>query len=309
MELTKKRASVQIGKRKKLIFYTLMMALPLIQFIIFWIAVNINSILLAFKVWDFDKNAYVWNGFEAFKNEIELFRTEEFIVASVKNSLIVYLFGLFLGTPLALIFSFYLYKKKILSGLFKTVLFLPHILSALIMVLLYKYMLDIAIPEVYKMITGIEMQGLIANDETRFASILFYNIWTGFGTSTMMYLGAMSGISDSVVEAAELDGITPPKELWHITIPLIWPTFTTFVVVGFVGLFTGQMNLYNFYGEETPYELYTFGYYLYIEAKKASSLPQNIPDLAALGLIFTAVAAPCTLLLRKMLDKFGPKTI
>ncbi len=309
MEFAKKRVSAQIGKRNKLIFYTLMMALPIIQFIIFWIFVNINSILLAFRTWDFDRGDYVWNGLKTFGNVVNLFKEAPFMLSAIKNSVIVYLIGLVLGTPLSLIFSFYLYKKKILSGLFKTILFLPHILSALIMVLLYKYMVDRAIPAVHEMITGSAMKGLIANTDTRLYAILFYNVWTGFGTSTMMYLGAMSGISDSVVEAAELDGITPLQELWYITIPLIWPTFTTFVVVGFVGLFTGQMNLYNFYGDDAPYALYTFGYYLYKAAKEAAPLPQNYPDIAALGLCFTAIAAPCTLLLRKMLDKFGPKTV
>lgn len=307
MELAKKRSKGQIGKRGKMLFYVIMMALPVIQFSIFWIAVNINSILLAFRIWDGSVNDYVWNGFNNFANILVLFEEAPFMMASVKNSLIVYAFGLFLGTPFALIFSFYLSKKKALSGLFKTILFLPHILSALIMVLLYKYMVDRAIPAFYTLITGNSIKGLIANTETRFVAVLFYNIWTGFGTSTMMYLGAMSGISESVVEAAELDGITPPKELWHITIPLIWPTFTTFVVIGFVGLFTGQMNLFNFYGEDAPYNMYTFGYYLYIATKQATF--KEYPDLAALGLCFTAIAAPCTLLLRKLLEKFGPKTI
>lgn len=298
--------SKKLNSRRKMLFYAALMALPCLQFIIFWVCVNANSILLAFRTYDYDKG-FLWAGFDNFAKIFQNFGAVEYLQASIKNSLIVYSFSLLLGTPLSVLFAFYLSKKRHLSGLFKTVLFLPHILSSLIMVILFKYLVDRAIPGVYEQITGKAMQGLLANMDTTFTIIVFYNIWTGFGTSTMMYLGAMNGISDSVVEAAELDGITPLQEVWYITVPLIWPTFTTFVVVGFTGLFTNQINLYNFYGDDAEYRYYTFGYYLYVSIKNASV--SEYPYLAAMGLLLTAVAAPLTLLLRKGLDRFGPKTV
>lgn len=296
----------RLKARRKMLFYVCMMVLPCLQFFIFWVCVNANSLLLAFRRYDYDEG-FLWAGLDNFIQVIKDFGEVEFFGKSVRNSLIVYAFSLFLSTPLSVLFAFYLSKKLRGSGLFKTVLFLPHILSSLIMVILFKYFVDRAIPEVYEQLTGNTMQGLLANMDTTFSMIVFYNIWTGFGTSTMMYLGAMSGISDSVVEAAELDGVTPLKELWYITVPMIWPTFMTFVVVGFTGLFTNQINLYNFYGDQAEYRYYTFGYYLYISIRNASI--GEYPYLAALGLLLTAVAAPLTLLLRKAMNKFGPKTI
>jgi len=88
---------------------------------------------------------------------------------------------------------------------------------------------------------------------------------------------------------------------------MIWPTFATFVVVGFAGLFTNQANLYNFYGNNAEYSLYTFGYYLYV-AIRTSSISEY-PYLSALGLVLTAVALPLTLGLRKAMDRLGPKTL
>ena len=79
----------------------------------------------------------------------------------------------------------------------------------------------------------------------------------------LMYSGAMSGVSDSVIEAAKLDGITPIREFFYIIVPLIYPTLVTFLVVEVAGIFTNQMNLYNFYGLKAEYSLYTFGYFLY----------------------------------------------
>ncbi|MBR3864721.1 MAG: sugar ABC transporter permease [Clostridia bacterium] len=306
-EILKPKRKNNIGKRNKLLFYIAVMALPCLQFVIFWVCVNINSILLAFRDYHQNTNSFTFYGFNNFKNVISDLKNVEHLIPAIKNSAIVYVCGILISTPLSVIFSYYLYKKKLMHKTFKTILFLPHILSALVVVLLYKYFVDRAIPGIYLALTGKTMKGLLANMNTAFQTIIFFGIWTGFGTSSMMYLGTMNGISDSVVEAAKLDGITPIKELWYITLPLIWPTFVTFLVVGFTGLFTNQANLYNFHGDEAPYQFYTFGYYLYVETQRASM--DNYPYLAATGLCITAIVAPITVLLRKALERFGPSTI
>jgi ABC-type sugar transport system permease subunit len=305
-QTTRNKSSRQIAKRNKLLFYIAVMALPVLQFIIFWICVNVNSIKLAFQTWNFDTKTFEWYGLNNFAKVLEDIKTVPSLKASLENSLLIYAFTLLLGTPLSLIFSFYLYKQRALSGTFKTILYLPHILSSLIVVVLFKYFVNRAIPNIYESITGEVMQGLLANTKTELGTVIFFNIWTGFGTSTMMYLGAMNGISDSVVEAAELDGITPLKEMSYITIPLIWPTFVTFIVVGFAAMFTTQANLFNFYGLNAPPKMNTFGYYLYVKAKEA--VFNDYPYLAAMGICLSLVAAPCTILLRKGLEKLGPKT-
>ncbi len=297
----------KIGKKSKLIFYICMMLLPMLQFFVLWFCVNINSIFLAFRRYDFNLGKYHGMTVGNFKEVFYDFKHIPFFEASLRNTLIFYLSGLIIGTPLAVLFSYYLYKKMPANGFYKTLLFLPHILSALIMVVIYKYFVDRAIPTIWEKITNKPTQGLIANPDTRLLMIVLYNLWVGFGTSTVMYSSTMSGISESIVEAAKLDGITPFKELWYITIPLIWPTFATFVVVGFAGLFTNQGGLYNFYGNDAEYELYTFGYYLYVAIRTEPI--EKYPYLSAMGLVFTAIALPLTLGLRKIMDRVGPKTV
>jgi len=92
-----------------------------------------------------------------------------YFAASLKNTTIIYLCSLLIGTPLSVMFSFYLYKKMPASGFFKTVLFIPHILSALIMVILYKYFVDRAIPSLVEMITGKQTEG---NDAAKYGTCL-----------------------------------------------------------------------------------------------------------------------------------------
>jgi len=114
----------------------------------------------------------------------------------------------------------------------------------------------------------------------------------------------MSEISESITEAAQLDGITPFKEYLFIAMPMIYPTLVTFLIVNVVGIFTSQMQLFGFFGTDADYSLYTIGYMLYSGIKKAST--SEYPYLAALGLFFTIISVPFTLIVKKILNKFDP---
>ncbi len=301
----RKHAGMSRRNRNRLIFYCVFLALPVLQFCVFYIGVNFNSILLAFKDYSYEDGSFQWVGFENFSEVFYDFKTLLYMRASVKNSLLLYVFTL-LGTVLALFFSYYIYKKAPLSGFYRTILFLPNIISSIVMVLMFKYFVERAIPEIVYMINpDSTFPGLLADPDYVLPTLIFYCVWSGFGTQMLMYTGAMGGISDSVIEAAKLDGVTPLKEFFYIVLPLIYPTVVTFVVVGVSGIFTNQMNLFNFYGLQAEYRYYTFGYYLYRQTQSANI--SQYPKLAALGLLLTAVAVPLTLLIRKGLEKAGPK--
>ena len=119
------KAANKIGQRGKLILYISIMALPVLQFILFYILVNANSILLSFKKFDVVDGAYVqvFVGFENISRVIsDLFTTESFL-NMIKNSLLFYGVSIIGGTVLSLAFSYYIYKKGFASNFFKTMLF------------------------------------------------------------------------------------------------------------------------------------------------------------------------------------------
>jgi multiple sugar transport system permease protein len=279
------------------------MIVPVIQFCIFYIGVNFNSILLAFKNYDYLDGSYSFVGFENFRQVFYDLRTIPYLRSSLVNSLVLYFLGLF-GSVLALFFSFYISKRWILSGVFRVVLFLPSIISSIVLVLMFKYFVERAIPAFTELLFHKETQGLLSNLDTQLGTIRFYCIWSGFATNVMLYTGAMSGISDSLYEAAKLDGANTFQEFWHISLPMIFPTITTFLVTGIAGIFVNQMNLYNFYGLKAEYNLYTFGYYLYQAIQQATIA--DYPYLSSMGLILTMVAIPLTYLVKFLLEKYGP---
>ena len=157
------------------------------------------------------------------------------------------------------------------------------------------------------MSTGEQMIGFITNPPTSktFGTILFYCIWIGFGGSILLYVGAMNNIPDSVSEACMLDGANLFQEMIYIVLPLIYPTFVTFIVVGVGGILTNQMALYAFFGPEADQTIQTFGYYLFRSTKLAGE--SDYPFLATMGLMMTFIVAPLTFFVKWLLEKVGPK--
>ena len=197
-------------KRKNdLIFYIVMLALPVLQFSIFYVGVNFNSILMAFQRYDDAAKEFVFldsaNIFKNFNDVIHSLTTETVFSYAIENSMISYFVSLIAGTGLALIFSFYIYKKFPLHGLVKVVLFTPSIISGMVLVSVFVEFVNVVIPGVTQMTTGEQIIGFITNPPTSktFGTILFYCVWIGFGGSILLYVGAMNNIPESVSEACQ----------------------------------------------------------------------------------------------------------
>ncbi len=288
----------RLGNKRKMdmIFTLALLAYPMLQFIIFYICVNFNSILLAFK--RYDGGDYVFQGFGNFKRIFDMLKSEEFIQTALWNSVWVFVFLQVVTTILSLFVTYFIFKKFPAAKFFKIILFLPSIISAIVIVQVFTFFADVAVPKIF----GIP--GLLLNADTTFGTVLFYNIWYGLGGGMLLYLGAMNSIDESVLEAAQLDGVNSMQEFIFIVFPMIYPTFTTFMITGIAGIFTNQINLYTFFGGTANYEHYTFGYYLYVETVKGDS---NYPLLSAWGMMLTLVVVPLTFLVRWALEKLGPK--
>lgn len=291
------------------VFYGVMMAWPLLQFVIFYLVVNFNSIILAFEDINVATNitSFTLKNFStAFT---ALFKDE--LVPAFRNSFVLYLLNLVCGVGLGLLFSYYISKKMPCAGFFRVLLFMPSVLSAIVMTGAFSKFVDVGIPELVNRLSGgeIVISGLLENLNYTVAMIMFYNVLVGFGTSVLMYSNAMSGISQEVYEAAKIDGARGMREFISITLPMIFGTVSTFIVAGIAGIFTNQMNLVAFYGTNIPDpSWHTIGSYIYTESLKGTvSGGSNYPYLSALGIYLTLIAVPVTLVVKKLLQKYGPK--
>ena len=298
----KKISPLQMNRAEK-VFHYLVLLLPLAQFAIFYVAVNLNTVLLSFKQYLPDGSFnIVW--FENIGRVLQDFVKEPRLYYGLKNSLLYFVCFLVFGVTLSLFFSYYIFKKFPFANTFKIFLFLPQVISSIIMVLIYRFAVSNLIPTLMNKLFGMEMQGLLDNGNTVLGAVIFYNLWVGFGSNILLYVGAMNNVSESCLEAAKIDGAGFFREFFFIVFPQIFATFTTLILMALASIFTWQLELYSFWGKGAEVEMYTVGYYMYIETLSSSMV--NKPYLAAMGLTITLVIAPISLLVKWAMEKFGP---
>ena len=294
-------------ERRKLLFYGLWMLLPLSQIAIFYFAVNINSILLAFQKYTVTdgRGAYVFAGFENFKN---LFAdgvgfSLNGLKTMVKNTLLGFFIPEIITFLPSIITSYYVYKKCLFSKFFRVLLYLPTLLSVLALSIIQYYILELGVPEIAGKF-GKDLDGILSNPDTALTGLIVLQIWFGFCKGIMLYPATMSSIPDSAIESARIDGCGAWGEFWHIILPLIYPTITVMFIADLAGIARVDLGTFNMYGQYTDPKLYTIGYYLYNETLKAGIA--DYPHLATFGVFLTLIVVPVVLLVRYLLNKFGP---
>ena len=301
-------------KQRRMVFYTLMFALPILQFLLFYLYVNFNSVVMAFQ----DKveiepigyaTSFTW---DHLKNAFKFFGDEE-CWKMLGNSFGLLFGQLFIVTPLALLFSYYIAKGKPGSSFFRIMLYLPQVLSVVVLGALYQEIMNKVYPFIAETVFGKkDVASLMTQASTynaQFWGAYIFTLWFSFGTNVLIYTGAMSSIDQSIVESAHLDGVTSIQEFYYIYVPMIFSTLTTFIVTGLAGIFNNQMSLHTFFGNNKS-KVKVFGYYFYGTAAmniENAGPAQVLHELAALGLIATLIIIPITLIVRKLLNKYGPR--
>ena len=305
------RKQTNKSSTKDAIFFYALLLLPVLQFLIFYIYVNFNSILMSFQRYDSVSASFTFltdNPFKNFQGVFELTELGLDLGKLILNSFILWICMVAFGTVPAIIFSFYIYRKRALCHFFKFFLFLPSIIPSILLTTVFKgFMID-CISNIMKVFgtTFATSNGLLdPYSNTAFPILLIYYIWISFGSQVLFYSNAMAQISPSLIEAGQLDGCSESRILIHVVLPGILPTIKTFIIASVAGIFTNQMMLFNFYGviDNAP-DIATIGYFIYSMAAPGPSNYANYPLMAAFGICCSVIAISAVFLINMLFKRF-----
>lgn len=190
-----------------------------------------------------------WVGLEHF---VRFFNYPEFWTL-IKNTLAISLYSL-CTFPCAIILA--LLFNEIRGAKFKKtvqmITYAPYFLSTVVLCSLVILMVgrDGPLGHLYAMVTGNSVDLLTVPEY--FSSIYVWSgVWQSTGWGTIIYLAALSGVSEDLVEAARIDGASRVKIMWHVHIPGIMPTIVIMFImqvgniltVGFEKIFLLQNDL------------------------------------------------------------------
>ena len=289
---------------KEEIFIISILVVPVLWWALGFFYTTFDSVKLAFYKFDIDKYQFVPVGLEnIIQVSKDLFSSGSLLGICFKNSFTLWALNICIVLPISLFISFALYKKMILSNFFKVILFLPHIITSMVWIIAFQFLSELSFPQV--VYNGVKVSMLISPDTNLFM-MYGYQLWISLASSMIIYTGAMSRISPELVEAGQLEGMSPMREFFSITLPLIFSTVSVVLITFVIGIFTSTLPTYQFYGDNAPLHLWTFGHYMLQYGKGQTQT--YYPIISAISLIVTVVAAPITLTVRYLLEKFGPET-
>ncbi len=282
-------------KRKDYLFCYMMLIFP-IYTIVQYFVVNFDSILIAFTVRSVD-------GTEIFSllNWKRLFQELGDFDSTIWNALIntIKYFVLHVAKiPLSFIISYALFKKIKGYKFFRTVFFLPSMITPVILIFIVKDLLKVGGP-LWQLMNdwfGYDMPNLLANYDTATNVILIYVLWTGFGTSMLLFIGTMNRIPDSILEAGQLDGCNRFQEFIHIIVPMSWETISTSLMLTVMTIFTASGPILYFTGGD--YNTNTLAYWIFDQVRDGT---YNYPT--TVGLFFSILTIPVILLTNYMMER------
>jgi raffinose/stachyose/melibiose transport system permease protein len=175
-------------------------------------------------------SAFKWNilgdkKFIGFDNFINLFTKDKIFMLGMKNTFMLMLLSLAIQTPLAILLAIALSGKIKGKRYFKTVFFLPNILSSVAVGLLWTFIYHPEFGIINSVLESIGLDSLtrlwLADKRTVLPSIIVVICWQFVGYHMILYLAAIENIPTEIKEAALIDGVTKKSMIWYITLPLI----------------------------------------------------------------------------------------
>lgn len=277
-------------KHKDYIFVALMLFIPVVHFIIFWIVVNFNSILLSFR--NHVTGKLEWD-FKYYKAIVDLYKTGGLKEALV-NTLILSGFQIIFLLPWGFFLTYFLYKKIPLTGVWRVCLFLPSILPAIYTTVAFRLIISSKGPIgiLWQNIAGERIPQLLLDDRYAKWTILVYFFWTNFGGQFILFTGAMSRIPTQIFEAAEIDGAGMATEIFKIVFPLCWSTFSMLFILNVSSVFTASGPVLLLTGGVA--DTTNIAYWIFAQVNDGGNLYQA----SAVGIVCTLIIFPIVAFIR-----------
>jgi multiple sugar transport system permease protein len=233
---------------------------------------------LAFMLWPLLNMFYIsstsWNSLNMPKkfifidNYIRMLHDPKIAIA-LQNTGVYLLVGILGVVPFAFMFGFFLSLRKPGYRLFRTLFFVPAMLSvaALAMIFLGLYRPD---GMLNSFLNSVGLSGLtriwLGNKATALGALIAIDIWGGIGFYSVLFFAALANLPEELYEAATLDGAGYWTIMWKIAFPLMLDFIGLVIILQFLGILSGAAYMILLTGGGPGTATFTLGYYLYDQA-------------------------------------------
>lgn len=202
----------------------------LLGMLIFIIIPIFFSFGLSFAKWDL-LNPIQFVGLDNYK---EIFK-EPLFGKILLNTVVFALATSFFGVIIPLILAAIMNSKIRGTDFFKTAYFLPFITPMIVIGIVWEWIFDPNIGLLNKVLQ-VHINWLY-DPHWAMPALILVSVWKLIGYNMIIFLSGFSGISNSMFEAAKIDGANPVETFFYVTIPLLSPTIFFVVIITAVSSF------------------------------------------------------------------------
>ncbi len=216
-------------KNKKIrdhVFYGVLLLPAIILFLFFFIIPVVQSMWLSFTDSYGMKTSYQFVGLENYK---EAFGDRSF-TKTISNTIQYAAITVVLGNLLSLVLALLLDAKIRCRNLFRTFFFIPNIMSLLVVGYIWSFVYKQVLTDIFATL-NLGKIAVLGNKDTVVWALAAVGIWNCAGYYMVIYIAALQGIAEDIVEAARIDGASMRQVLRYVKLPLISPTILTCVIL------------------------------------------------------------------------------
>jgi multiple sugar transport system permease protein len=212
---------------------------------------------------------------------------------AVRNTLWFALLALLLGYPVPLAAAVLISEVRGRRGLFAALAYLPVVVPPVVAVLLWKFFFDAGPHGVFNTILGAVGLGpaqWLQDADSAMPSLVLEATWAAAGGTMIIYLAALAAVPPELYEAAEIDGASVWRKVWHVTLPNLRNVALVTFILQIIG--TAQVFLEPFlFTGGGPAHATTTVLLLIYDYAFADSLGGDYGKATALSLVLAAVLA------------------
>ncbi|MEU0034032.1 sugar ABC transporter permease [Streptomyces sp. NPDC006333] len=167
-------------------------------------------------------------------------------------------------------------RRLRLIGLYRTLVFIPFVVSATAQGVLFSFILDPEFGVANSLLhqLGISPQGFLSDPDQAIYLLVLISLWSGVGFCVVVYLAALQDVPPELVESARIDGAGRARILRHIVLPtltpvtvflLLWQVITALQVFDLIYVTTkggplGSTTVVVYFVWQQAFQTFTAGY-------------------------------------------------
>jgi multiple sugar transport system permease protein len=246
--------------------------------IIGFLSLTLGPLLFSLGASFTDYNITSKMNFVGIENFKRMFTMDDLFRTSLYNTLYYVIFSVPLTTAGAILLGVLLNQKVKGMKVFRTIYYLPAVLSGVAVYFLWMQLLSPSTGLVNTMLGwfGIDGPAWLFDPEWTKPALLLMKMWS-VGGGMLLYLASLQGVSPQMYEAADIEGATGWQKFFHITLPMISPIIFFDVITSTIGSFQifqeayvmtengsggpgNSLLFYNLHMWNNAFEVFNMGY-------------------------------------------------